>query len=97
MTFRYDMQDKTPQQQAIVRQREEREKLLQKEREKQNKENEIKTTNKKQCPYCDSDNVEDTGFSHGIGVGSNDGSLPKINNHQYKCLSCNKTFRYVRE
>jgi hypothetical protein len=56
MSFRFDMRNKTPQQQAIVRARDERDKILRKESEKrrqqehnnQDKDKPIKSTN-----YCD--------------------------------------------
>ena len=62
---------------------------------RKNDHQERKITHKKQCPYCNSTDVEDTGFAHGFGVMAKDGSLPPARNHQYQCKACEKTFRYI--
>ena len=54
-----------------------------------------KRTRRKQCPYCDSINVEQTGTAFGVGVMRSDGSLPPVRNHGYKCISCERRFLYI--
>lgn len=54
-----------------------------------------KRTTRKQCPYCDSTDVETRGTSSGVGVMRRDGTLPPVRNHGYRCISCERTFRYI--
>lgn len=58
-------------------------------------EDQPKRTTKKQCPYCDSTDVEARGTSSGAGVMQADGTLPPVRNHGYRCNSCEGTFRYI--
>ncbi len=88
MSFRFDAQHLRPDQQAIIRKRDENNELLKKSKEKTEEKEEIKLSTDGKCPYCSGENLESLGTGH--GVGSNLEAIKiKI---RYKCLKCKKDF-----
>ncbi len=89
MSYRHDLGGLRPDQQAIIRKRDENDELLRKSREKVKEEKEeIKFSIDGKCPYCSSENIESLGIGHGTG---NNLEAIKIK-MRYKCLKCKKDF-----
>ncbi len=53
-----------------------------------------KTTRKKECTECGSENVEFQGSSHAIGIGE---KISKVRHYTFKCLDCDTLFSYEAE
>lgn len=88
MTYRFDIRHLPAEQQAVINAKD-REEKLRKESTKKNITEVPKETLKKECPYCNSNNIESVGMGHSV----NGQPLKK----QYICKECKRIFYIIDE